>query len=622
MIQIKDIYAGKLDANDEIKEKGYEEFSNSYIRPSGIDIDRLLSTDYGTPYFIMGDKGTGKTALLHYLENHIHMTSDAACTSFICFDTGFSHVEKEQMRAISRAISSQIWIDSDVASFDKSIECDFTYVWRWQFYQKIIDDNISLHNALFEDDKCWKDFVKVVFKINKTVNERQMRIPAKIQFSATPNPQLGTITPGISIEPVDFTKSDFHNTKSYKEFVEIINKADELVLNVKRTKNPYYIFVDELEAYRGENDTFYRDLRMIRDLLFTVKKLNDIFQSGTKFICSVRLEILNSINRFIVPHQLHKIMQGFDERLLWEYTNTNSFNHPIIGVLLKRIEIAEKKNQNTQESQYDITRRWFIHRVYNTDVCTYILDNTWHKPRDIVRMLLSAQSKNSKNSTMFNQSTFDTFMPEYSRQCLIEIKEEMYALYTPEEVECIVGCLQGFKTIFSYDDIKQRAIKLYPKSIMTENLTQVLYDIYRVGLIGNYLNKNTSPRWTYKGQFKLYIDDNWKMIIHPALRIEMSVNGRKDKYITISENTNPENSSDPTKDDIYQVKVERILYRYILTSFEMDSKIQKGYISMGNLGEPNVQEGRINEVLKIGNILYAKIIRFDNFYHTWYMSVV
>lgn len=620
MIQIKDIYAGRLDANDEIREKGYEEFSNSYIRPSGIDIDRLLSTNYGTPYFIMGDKGTGKTALLHYLENHIHMINDVACTSFICFDTGFSHVEKEQMRAISRAISSQIQIDSDVASFGKNIECDFTYVWRWQFYQKLIDDNTSFKNSLFEDDKYWREFVKVVFKINKTISERQMHIPAKINFSATANPQFGTITPGFSIEPVDFTKSDFHNTRSYKEFVEIINKADELILKVKRTENPYYIFVDELEAYRGENDTFYRDLRMIRDLLFTIKKLNDIFQSNTKIVCSVRLEILNSINRFIVPHQLHKIMQGFDERLLWEYTNTNSFNHPIIGILLKRIEIAEKKQRNTSEfqyDQYDMIKRWFVHRVYNTDICTYLLDNTWHKPRDIVRMLLSAQSKNSKNFTMFNQSAFDTFMPEYSRQCLVEIKEEMYALYTSEEVECIIGCLQGFKMIFSYDDIMQRALKLYPKSIMTENLTDVLYDIYRIGLIGNWLNSNVSPRWAYKGQYKLFIDDNWKMIIHPALRTELSVNGRKDKYINI-----PENSSDPIKDDIYQVEVKKISYRYILTSFKKNNTFQNGYISMGNLGKPSVEEGKISKVLQIGDILSAKAIRYDPTYHNWYMSVV
>lgn len=60
MLKIGDIYAGKPDAGDEIKECGYEEFANIFIHPTGVNIGRLASTKYGTPFFIMGDKGTGK----------------------------------------------------------------------------------------------------------------------------------------------------------------------------------------------------------------------------------------------------------------------------------------------------------------------------------------------------------------------------------------------------------------------------------------------------------------------------------------------------------------------------------------------------------------------------------
>lgn len=70
-MKIKDIYAGKPDASDEIREKGYEEFRNNYIEPAEVDVNQLASTKYGTPIFIMGDKGTGKTALLHFLEHYV-----------------------------------------------------------------------------------------------------------------------------------------------------------------------------------------------------------------------------------------------------------------------------------------------------------------------------------------------------------------------------------------------------------------------------------------------------------------------------------------------------------------------------------------------------------------------
>ncbi len=326
---------------------------------------------------------------------------------------------------------------------------------------------------------------------------------------------------------MDLSKPHFNNTASYVDFINIIQKADELVLNVTRTDIPYYIFIDELEAYRSDSDVFYRDLRMIRDLLFTTKRMNDIFRERTKIVCSVRLEILNSINRFVQSNQLHKIMQGYDKRLTWEYTNT--FKHPIINILIRRIEMAEEK-AGFVSTQDELIKKWFAPHVYNTHICTYILDNTWHRPRNIVRLILAAQSKNSKNFHLFNQNAFETFMHVYSKQCLVEIQEEMRALYTAEEINYIIQCFRGYKTTFSYDEIKERAEKLFPNTFLAEKLVMVLNDLYRIGFIGNYLNKKTATQWVYKENYSLLIDAPWKMIIHPSLNVELSISGRKDKH--------------------------------------------------------------------------------------------
>jgi hypothetical protein len=421
----------------------------------------------------------------------------------------------------------------------------------------------------------------------------------------------------LGIEPVDFSQRNFNITKGYKEFVKIIDRADQLVGKLTRTDIPYYVFIDELEAYRGENETFYRDLRLIRDLLFTVKRMNDIFGDGTKFLCSVRLEILNAINRFIQSKQVHKIMQGYDERLTWGYTNTNSFNHPIIGVLLRRIQNAEEKEKGYPVDEKDIIRRWFVANVYNTHICTYILDNTWHKPRDIVRLLLAAQSKNSRKFSIFNQNTFETFMPVYSEQCLVEVREEMCALYTPEEIENIFGCLQGFKVIFSYDEIRNRAQRLYPDSTFAKNTNAVLTDMYRIGVIGNTCNGNT--RWEYKGQYKLYIDKPWKIIIHRSLRIALSVSVRGDRRF----NRSGKNRSEEHEErKIYQVEIKDIKYRYLLVTFDKDGCICKGYISMNKCGIQGVKEGELGEYFSKGAILNANLIEYDRYNRNWKMHTV
>ena len=56
-IKIKDIYAGKPDAKDEIDFGGLEEFIKTYVVAEHFNVESLIS---GTNCFITGFKGTGK----------------------------------------------------------------------------------------------------------------------------------------------------------------------------------------------------------------------------------------------------------------------------------------------------------------------------------------------------------------------------------------------------------------------------------------------------------------------------------------------------------------------------------------------------------------------------------
>lgn len=360
---IKDIYAGKPDAGDEILEKGYDSFANYFIAPSGVDIDGLASNRFGTPIFIIGDKGTGKTALLHYLEHHVHEIDEYACTSFIAIRREFDAVVLNKFDVIGKAISSALCIDNKVASIGEDSECDYTYIWRWQLYQRIIDDNEQFNGGLFLSDEKWDSFVNTIRKISATIDRNTMRIPAEIKIFATADPVTGTLTPGMSISPLDVKNRNFSNAKSYEAFVGIIQKADLLFSELTRSETSYYIFIDELEAYRNDDGLFFRDLRLIRDLLFTVKKLNGVLKTGTKILCSVRQEIITSINRFINPYQLQKITQGYDVRLMWKHTNTNSFSHPIMEILLKRINEAEIQGGSGVTNRNEIINHWFAKAI-------------------------------------------------------------------------------------------------------------------------------------------------------------------------------------------------------------------------------------------------------------------
>ena len=614
-MKIKDIYAGKPDAGDEIQEKGYCSFVNYFIAPSGVNIEALASTIYGSPFYIIGDKGTGKTALLHYLEHYVHEIDPFACTSFIAIRRDFDAIALNKFDAIGRAISTALRIDNKIASIGEERECDFNYIWRWQLYQKIIEDNEKFNDGLFDPDDNWIDFVSTIKKISSTIEKNSMRIPAEIKIYATANPQLGTFTPGISVSPLDVSNKNFDRAKSYEAFVSIINKADQLFAELKRTDTQYYIFIDELEAYRNDDGLFFRDLRLNRDLMFTVKRLNDVLRDKTKIICSIRQEILQAINRFVNPYQLQKITQGYDERLVWKYTNTNSFSHPIMQIMLKRILEAENQFSGEVKQQKDIIDSWFAKTINTQHVCSFILEKTWHKPRDIVRLLLAAQSTRAKEFSRFDQHTFETFISVYSKQCVDEVREEMRALYNNDEIDSIFRCIQGYKTAFSFTEIQKKKKRLEPDSVLARKPNRVLEDLYRIGIIGNHLEGGPSDQWAHKEQYHLLTDEPWQMIVHPALRSELSIGSRTDKVIASHETLVKENEK-------YTVIVKSIRPRYILVDIENTALPTTGYISIHYLGNDDIIDGSIGDWINVGDRLNAKAIRYDSVRKNWIMHCV
>lgn len=148
----------------------------------------------------------------------------------------------------------------------------------------------------------------------------------------------------LDIQDIEFTDKE----KPQIEFTELLNKAIELFGKLTYCNNPSYIFIDELEAFYEESEVFKRDLRMIRDLILTVKFFNDMFidlgYKQLKIICAVRTEVLESIKNYVAAKEINKTIYSFKKELKWNYSNTNAFQHPIIQIWLKRIKMAEEKN--------------------------------------------------------------------------------------------------------------------------------------------------------------------------------------------------------------------------------------------------------------------------------------
>ena len=517
-ISIKELYAGKLDAKDEYNYDGAENFIKTYVVAEHFNIDRLIKGDY---CYITGFKGTGKTALLFYLNDKFREIDTQTCSSYILFKEDYTTVEREEIEKLSRRSFSNISVDTDSLKGSH----DFEYIWRWIILKRIISDNEEFNRNIFEDDKEFDLFERMVNRIQTPRNSRRVRLFDKIKLSVPVKDSMSSaeISPTIA---VDFSKPQ---DESYYDFVDIINESERLLSKLTKTDIPYYIFIDELEAYSGNESVFLRDLCLIRDLVITVKHFNTIFVKNgfrnIKIICSVRSEIINAIERNIITKEINKVISAFSLPLNWNYPNSNSYAHPIIEVLLKRISVCSEAEDVPRLELY---RKWFPEKIHRKEPASYILNNTWYKPRDIIRLIITAQNSLYNYSKCFNTAVFDSITKQYSIDSLEEIREELRALYTPNEIDSIISCFTGFKTVFTVAELQNHINSFYTGTIIHRRFNSVLYDLYRLGVIGNYYPKAKAYRWQHRGDQTLILDDEWSICIHSALRSALSLSKKID----------------------------------------------------------------------------------------------
>lgn len=505
-VTIKDIYAGMPDAKDEINTGQAEKFFASFIIPPALPVDNLLN---GKKFLVTGYKGVGKTSILYYLQSVAQERDTSTCTSFLYFKSDFEEVRKSNMDCIAKKLTALIDISGEI----QPSKVEFLHIWRWVFFKKIVDDCDEFSEGIFECDENWYEFVKQVNRISFSSQDKKIISLSSLAVSA----QASTTT-GVSAETKAVFKRVAKSESAFRDLIDIVDECEKLFKKLHRTDIPYYIFVDEMEAYYGDSELFKRDLTLIRDLVFTIHRINGY--GKVRIIAAIRNEISFAMDRFIQTNEINKITDGYSVPIKWSYSNTNSIEHPIIQILMRRISIA---GDGSPQKFYD----WFPDQINNRDTVSYILDNGWNKPRDIVRLLIAAQNDSLHcDDTSFTQAVFDTLRKEYSKNSLTEIRQELQSLYDSDEIEMVFKLLRGGARFTTAEQIRKRAPKgSKAREFWDERKDDILEDFYRVGFWGNVhrAGEHYAWRWNHKGDTGVLTDNGWELAIHSALCSELSI---------------------------------------------------------------------------------------------------
>ncbi|WP_170449023.1 P-loop ATPase, Sll1717 family [Ruegeria arenilitoris] len=501
-MRLRDINFGDVDAKNEILKQrriGERDFFESYSIPQGLDLQEYYA---GQKYFVLGLKGTGKTALLRYL--HDTVTARGDLSEFILFK---SHVSEEDRQKLSEGAGFQIVDTENVPTFIQ----DFKESWKWLIYQKIA---AKLHQANIEDADCQRLYKLTGLSENRltsTLGELFSKISSgNLKFSGE--------ALGVALELGIETKAS-NGVSSVS--LSSVNRSCALLLNSIQLDKPLYLFFDELELFHQTSDQFDRDRRIIRDLVYSISQINsESAEYGRRvfIISSLRTEVLHSILE--LGHEIGRDVDDYGDKLDWSAEKATK-DHPLLKLIAKKIAVS------VNISADHVWTRFFPIKINNQDYYKFLLNSSYYRPRDIVRLLRVARQHN-KEAEAFTTAHFDESSTEYSKQTWLEITEELLASYSPGEIAALQRTLLGFKTHFFKDELEDRINVRYKADrpvqelFSSKGVTTVLEDLYRIGVLGNdfivrdtFGNTKRRHRWIFRGNSSINASE--RMAIHKSL---------------------------------------------------------------------------------------------------------
>ncbi|MDM1549381.1 hypothetical protein HX096_16120 [Empedobacter falsenii] len=515
-LQLKDIFVGKTDAKNEFIENSLDEqtkFIDSYLIPENISIDDF---ENGNKFYITGLKGTGKTALLRYLELSFNKESNS---SFILFKSEFSEDDKANF---SKAASTFLTEKNE----NNEIEEDFLNVWEWFLHRHLVKYSLENKTLFFKDDKDWQKYVKCISapKLGDESSGITKLIPKLKRGNVEIEGDFEFIKSKLGIE------FDWENEKDkLVKFSSIVKQANELYKKLTPLDNKMYIFIDELELALGKTKQFQKDIKLIRDLIVAINNLNLISRKlkfPIYFITAIRSEVLTSIQSS--GKEINKPILDFGISLKWQQSGGSSKTHPLIKIINKKIQSAERsigiQKVSTDE---EIWKKYFPDKINTIPSPEYILHRTWYRPRDIIR-LLSIGQQQFPNETSFSHVVFDAIVKEYSTQSWIEHAEELRAILSEQEIDGVKKLLTSIKCPFTFLEFRKicdEKINLYSdvETLFKKHKpADILSILYRIGLIGNTGQK---VRYSFRGDDELVLENNMK--IHDPLWNYLSIEARR-----------------------------------------------------------------------------------------------
>ena len=491
-LKLNQIYFGKIDGYNEFLEYGVQKCQEIFFEFPDISVNSFI---IGSKYYLLGNKGTGKTMFLKYIESKLHELHHG--TLFVRFKHDMGEEEKNQIKRASLGNNFENEIIDKNTVNPGEVNC----ILAWEIYliKKIIFYCHENENSILNpESEELNDLYKILCSLYGENQKKNFfaRIIPKIKHG------LVTLSANPKIDlDLEWDNKEKREIQFYKVAKSIISTYKKLHIKFEGDKR-FYLLIDELELSMQKNKQYDRDIVLIRDLIFAIENLSDINRTN-KFPIIILAAIRNEVYKSMlsIGMEINKPISDFGEIISWEQKGGNIENHPLLKMIEKRIYVSEK-NQNINSDIKEIWDRYFTPKVHNdVDIKNYILDLTWLKPRDLIRLFNLIQKKYGERE-FIDQECFDGVMHDYAKESWREFSEVLSAKYSTTDIEAIKTTLTSIAIPFDVARFRNFGLEkqnLYSnvKALFEKHQAgDILKDLYSIGIVGNY---GRNKRFVFKG---------------------------------------------------------------------------------------------------------------------------
>lgn len=474
---LKDIDFGEDDANIEYEISSHTSKSPIFVR-AFFDHPQLNLNDLetGRRYFVLGQKGTGKTAVLRKIEQETK--DNGGITKFVVFRDEIA--SREELDRLGSVFAIPV---NDVKKTYHHL-----YTLERLILLMICASIKGADTAVSDDDVADEPGFRETIK---RVIGQPLRKIAETAFDTAK-----TIYESVSIDPSALSKGTLSVDASH-----LLMKSNERLFDLcerllEKAQNPVFIFIDEIHfTYRFGAD-HDQDAALVRDLIRAVARVNrNIAEKRLKarIYAAIRSEYVE--HPLISAAELHPTLTGFGSEISWATFNAD-FKHPMFEIGARRVEAST----GVKKSGAQFMKACFAN--FRDDDAAEFVQSTWSKPRDMIRFLRTCKIMFPDRVTL----SMPQYKQAFHQSCLSsrkEIETALSSFLTTKGLEAVMNLVsqsssRSLEKGYAYS--QQEFFKSLTPIVKNEtqvgsiNLPETLFRIlYMLGAVYTYRTRTGLP---------------------------------------------------------------------------------------------------------------------------------